>query len=121
MEEKIVRYSDIIIKVGLDENNTPIEINWMAQDNPSGMVPQACKAFLLSIFDETNKDTLKIDLWTNEMQVIEMDRFFYQTFRGMVDTYLKSTNNKELSDQMHQFVQYVGEKTEIIPKLNSEV
>ncbi len=121
MADKIVRYSDIVIKVGLDEDNTPVEISWLAQDNPAGMEPQICKAFLLSIFDEVNKDTLKIDLWTNEMQVIEMDRFMYQTLRGMADTYLRSTNNKELSDQMQQFIQYFGEKTEIIPILNPDI
>ena len=50
------------------------------------------------------------------MQVIEMDRFFFQTLRAMSDTYFKATQNKELAADMQRFVQYFGEKTEIIPK-----
>jgi hypothetical protein len=58
---------------------------------------------------------MKIDLWTTEMQVIEMDRFFFQTLRAMADTYFKATQNAELATAMQQFVQYFGEKTQIIP------
>ena len=69
---------------------------------------------LLSFFDEESKDTLKIDLWTTEMQVIEMDRFFFQTLRGLADTYFKATQNAELATSMRQFVHYFGEKTGIL-------
>ena len=32
---------------------------------------------LLSLFDKDDLDTLKIDLWTKDMQVMEMDRFWH--------------------------------------------
>ncbi len=115
-EKKVHHYSDIILKVGLDDANIPVEIQWQAQDNPNSMSPQICKAFLLSLFDAENKDTLKIDLWTSEMQMIEMDRFMFQTLRGLADTYFRATNNKKLYSEMQQFVTYFGEQTEIIPK-----
>lgn len=121
MTDKVVRFSDIVLKVGLDENNNPIEMNWMAQDNPNGMDPLPCKSILLSIFDAENKDTLKIDLWTTEMQVAEMDRFMYQTLRGLADTYQRATNNLDLSNQMQKFVQYFGESTDLLPKSDIEV
>lgn len=120
MVAKAVRYSDIILKVGLDDKNNPVEMKWQAQDNPQGMNPQPCKAILLSMFDEENKDTLKIDLWTTEMQVTEMDRFMYQTLRGLADTYLRATNNLDLSNEMQQFVQHFGERTDLLPKAGSE-
>ncbi|HMX84190.1 MAG TPA: gliding motility protein GldC, partial [Saprospiraceae bacterium] len=69
-----------------------------------------------SLFDSKVKDTLKIDLWTNELQVVEMDRFMFQTLRGLADTYMKATNNHKLANEMQQFVTYFGEQTEIIPK-----
>ena len=72
------------------------------------------KAFLLSMFDADTKDTLKIDLWTKDFQVMEMDRFFYQTFRAMCDTYQKATQNNELANAMRDFTNYFGEKTGII-------
>ena len=77
---------------------------------------KTCKAMLLSFFDEDTRDTLKIDLWTKEMQVVEMDRFFYQNLRAMADTYFRATKNQELANHMQQFANYFGEKTEVIPK-----
>ncbi len=112
-KDAVVKTSDINISVGLDQQNVPIKMNWKADDNAQAKANEA-KAFLLSIFDKETKDTLKIDLWTKEMQVVEMDRFFYQTLRAMADTYFKATQNRELAVDMQKFVQYFGEKTEII-------
>jgi len=108
--------SQIKINVGLDEEKVPVAIDWEASDNPNGNGAQECKAFLLSIFDKTSKDTMKIDIWTTEMQVAEMDRFFFQTLRALADTYYKATQNQKLASDMQRFVQFFGEETEIIPK-----
>ncbi len=111
--DKVAKYADIKITIGLDEANVPISMTWEAQD--ASATPQECKAMLLSLFDRQNLDTLKIDLWTKDMQVLEMDRFFFQTLRGLADTYYKATQNVELANEMQRFVQYFGEKTEILP------
>ena len=108
--------SDIHLKIQLDQENIPTKIHWIAGDGPNGSKEAEAKAFLLSIFDKENKDTLKIDLWTKEMQVNEMDRFFFQTLRALSDTYFKATQNKELAVDMQRFVQYFGERTEVLPK-----
>lgn len=108
------RKTNIHITVTLDENNVPEQIEWQAEDQQQG--PQECKAMLLSLFDATRHETLKIDLWTKEMQVIEMDRFFFQSLRAMADTYYKSTQNAKLAGEMQSFVRHFGEQTEIIPK-----
>ncbi|MFM9952250.1 MAG: gliding motility protein GldC [Saprospiraceae bacterium] len=108
----IKKTAQINIIVSLDESGIPAKMEWQAE----GQELQACKAMLLSLFDETTKDTLKIDLWTKEMQVVEMDRFFFQTLRAMADTYHKATQNQALAADMQRFVQYFGEQTEILPK-----
>lgn len=118
MENTVQQEKSIEIKVGLDKEQTPVAIRWRAQDDPSG--EKEAKAMLVSFFDAENKDTLKIDLWTNEMQVIEMDRFLYQTLRGLADTYFKATQNADLATDMQRFVQYFGEKTGIIQTGPSE-
>ncbi len=112
----VKKQSSIKINVGLDQDNVPVHIDWAAEDHPQGGQPQDCKAMLLAFFDKESRDTMKIDLWTTEMQVVEMDRFFFQTLRAMADTYFKATQNAELASDMQRFVQYFGEKTEIIPK-----
>ena len=113
---KVKHRSEIKISVGLDEKKIPVKIEWEASENPNQDGPKEGKAFLLSVFDKESKDTMKIDLWTTEMQINEMDRFFFQTLRAMADTYFKATNNKKLAGDMQQFVQYFGIETEIIPK-----
>ena len=114
--EKVIKQRQIKIKVGLNEENIPVDLTWQAEDNPNGRTPQECKAILLSFFDKNTMDTLKIDLWTKDMQVMEMDRFFYQTLRALGDTYFRATQNRDLAADIQRFVQYFGEKTEVIPK-----
>jgi len=112
MSKDVIQTSDINIKVGLNEEKLPVRIDWEASDNPDGA--KVAKAMLLAFFDDETKDTLKIDLWTNEMQVMEMDRFFFQTLRGLADTYFRATQNNEMAADMQRFVHYFGEKTGII-------
>ena len=110
--------STIQIEVSLNEEKITDKIEWKADDNPYQEGFKESKALLLSLFDKESKDTMKIDLWTTEMQVNEMDRFFYQTFRSLADTYFKATQNRELAIEMQRFAQFFGETTEIIPKEN---
>ncbi len=117
MDKKIKKTSEIKIKVGLNEEKMPVQMTWSSSDDPQGTRPHECKAMLLALFDKDTKDTLKIDLWTKEMQVSEMDRFFFQTLKGLADTYYRATQNKELATVMQQFAGYFGEQTEIIPRM----
>ena len=104
--------SNIRLDIELNEEKIPVDIKWSASTKDG---EEACKAFMLSIFEKKTKETLKIDLWTKDMQVMEMDRFFFHTLRSMTETYFKATQNKDLARDMHAFVEYFGEKTGIIP------
>ncbi len=108
-----LKQKEISIKVGLDENNMPSQIFWDASDNEA---PQECKAMLLALFDKDHRDTYKIDLWTKEMQVVEMDRMMYQTIKALADTYFNATKNNQLASQMRQFAEFFGEETKSLGK-----
>lgn len=108
--------SEIKIRIGLDEKNVPEQIKWRSSDGPQAGKTQEAKAMLLSLFDKDHLDTFKIDLWTKDMQVMEMDRFFFQTLRALADTYYKATQNAKLATDMQRFVHYFGEQTEILKK-----
>lgn len=110
---KITKRSTIYLEIGLDEESVPSEIKWKSDDKPGNEFIEA-KAFLLSIFDKDHRDTLKIDLWTRDFQIEEMDRMMYYTLKGLADSYHRATNNKNLANEMQQFIQHFGEKTKII-------
>ena len=114
MSKPIIKKSLIEIEIGLNEDKHPEKIFWKSNDNPNGQGFTECKAISLSVFDKEYKDTLKIDLWTTEMQVVEMDRFVFQTLRSLADTYHKATNNNQLANDMQLFVDYFGKQTGII-------
>ena len=105
--------TEVLLKVNLDKDNVPEEIFWKTTNNPEqDWMP--VKAFLLSIFEEQSKDTLKLDIWTKDFQMNEMDRFMYHSLKAQCETYAKATNNNDLANQFMSFVTYFGEKTEII-------
>lgn len=114
--DKVATEKEIRIKVGLDDKHIPLHIEWDADDNPNKETVQECKAMLISLFDREHLESIKIDLWVKDMQVGEMDRFMFQTLRGLVDTYYRATQNEALAREMQSFVQYFGEQTEVIPK-----
>jgi gliding motility-associated protein GldC len=114
MDRKVVRNEQITIDFGFNKDNMPVEIKWKSSDAPPSVPKQDSKAMLLSFMDRATKDTLKMDLWTVDMQVDEMDRLVFNTLKSLADTYFRASNNKALAEQMQHFAHYFGEKTEII-------
>lgn len=107
--------SEIKITVELDSKKQPEKITWAA-DSADGVQTRESKAVLLSFFDKESLETFKIDLWTNDMQIAEMDRLMFHTLRALTETYYKATKNEELANHMRSFVDHFGEFTTIIPK-----
>lgn len=101
--------STINIQVELDEEKMPEIIEWNAPDGGVDDLQKA-KAVLLGLWDGDQKSALRIDLWTKKMMVDEMNDFFYQTFFGMADTYLRATKNTELSEELKAFAKAFHKK-----------
>lgn len=109
---EVVKTSQIRIDVLLDKENLPVEIQWDADDADFSGKEQA-KGMMLSIFDGLQQNALRIDLWTQDMNVEEMNLFMFQTLATMADTFEKATGNKELSDEMRDFVHHFGHKAKV--------
>ncbi|HRO98873.1 MAG TPA: gliding motility protein GldC [Flavobacteriales bacterium] len=107
-----MRTSEIRLTVQLDENNVPERIGWEAED---GGAKSASKAVLLSLWDEQEKNTLRIDLWTKEMTVEEMKAFFHQNILTMADTFERATGEGKMAAQMRDFAAYFAEH--MLPEL----
>jgi gliding motility-associated protein GldC len=112
-----MKKSEIKIEVSLDDKNTPSQIHWEA-DSPNGRERRESKAMLLSLFDNDTLDTFKIDIWTKDLQVAEMDRLMYYTLQSLTNTYFTATKNEELANHMRSFVRHFGEYTKIIEPSN---
>lgn len=111
MSEEIKKLTTITLEVGLDDNHIPVDMDWSASD--SGETGK-CKAFLLSIWDEKDDNTMSIDLWTKEMSVYDMQRFFHQTLLTMGDTYKNATNEDEVAADFRAFAEKFATKTGIL-------
>lgn len=104
--------SEIKFIVELDENRVPEKLNWSAQDG--GVENEEAKAMMLSIWDSKVQETLRIDLWTKDMPVDEMKKFFHQTLVAMADTFQRATQDEKMTDTMKDFCDYFAEKMELI-------
>ena len=111
MNEEITKNSEIKINVGLNANDLPLRMHWLAED--SNKETQEASAFLLSIWDKKEKNTLKIDLWTNEMTVEEMKQFFHQTLLTMSDTFEKATGEHLMAEDLRDYCFHFADKMNI--------
>jgi gliding motility-associated protein GldC len=106
--------SEIKIEVELNENNLPVEMKWSAQDGQIQDSPAS--AFLLSIWDPKEKNTMKIDLWTKDMTIEEMKQFFHQTLLTLADTFEKSTGENLISEDLRDYCYHFAKKMNILPE-----
>ena len=69
-----MKKTQISFNIELDENKIPEKITWSANDG--GVNNKDSKAVFLSVWDHEPQETLKIDLWTKDMPVDQMNVFF---------------------------------------------
>jgi gliding motility-associated protein GldC len=113
MADNIAKTSSISIDIDLDPNHLPIKMNWSATDG--GINDAEAAAFLLSIWDVKEKNTMKIDLWTKDMTIDEMKQFFHQTLLTMADTFEKATGEHLISEDLRDYCFHFAEKMNILP------
>lgn len=106
--------SEIKFTVALDENKIPEKLTWDAKDG--GIENENTKAVLISVWDDSKKETLKMDLWTKDMPLNEMQHFFHQTLLSMSDTFYRATNDEKMTATMRDFCEYFAEKLELLEK-----
>ena len=91
--------SEIKFTVELDENKIPEKLSWDAQEG--GVTNESTKAFLISVWDSKKKETLKMDLWTKDMRIDEMDKFLVDTLGGLAQSMLTATGDSYISKSIN--------------------
>lgn len=92
-----MKKSEIHFTVELDDKNVPDKIFWEATDNPNEGINDT-RAIAVAVWDHYHRGTLKIDLWSKDMEVFDMKRFYIEIMSGISDTLLTATNDKKMAD-----------------------
>lgn len=106
-----MKKTQITIDVELDENHIPEKMSWHAPDG--GIVNQATKAAMVSVWDDKDQEALRIDLWTKDMPMDDMKKFYHQIFISMANSYLRATSEDEVADYMIEFAENFAHKSGI--------
>ena len=92
--------SEINVSIELDAERIPERITWDATEKPDDAVADT-SAISVSIWDPAIKNTMRIDLWTKEMPVDEMKRFYVDCLGGMAQSLLNSTGDEFMSSEIN--------------------
>lgn len=100
--------SDIRLSVSSDDEGIR-DIAWEADEAPDPGVQHA-KAMFLALWDADARNALRIDLWTRDLTVDDMNDFLFQTLLTLADTYRNATGDRELMADIKIFAREFAEK-----------
>ncbi|HEX7413487.1 MAG TPA: gliding motility protein GldC [Bacteroidia bacterium] len=106
-----MKQNEITFKVSLDEHNLPVNIEWLS---PETNQVTKCKSMMVALWDEKENNTLRIDLWTKDMMVDEMKKFYIQNILTLTDTYQKATADDATANAVKDFFSEVGKKIGVL-------
>jgi len=112
MSNKKLKYNDVLVRVGLDENQLPETIQWSATDANK---ESNAKATFISFWDDDLQQTLSLQLWVKDFNVDEMKQFVHQSIVLLTDTLEKASGKDNLIRDMRDFTDYFAEKSGIRP------
>ena len=95
-----MKKSTINFSVELDQNNVPEKILWDATDKPDPGLTET-KSISLALWDHKHKSTLRIDLWTKDMPVTEMKRFYIDCLGGLAQSSLTATGDEHMASEIN--------------------
>ncbi|WP_028295506.1 gliding motility protein GldC [Olivibacter sitiensis] len=114
-----MKKANINLTIELDDNNVPENITWQSSDGENKDSLPA-KALFLALWDHHYKNSLRIDLWTKDMPLDEMKRFFYETLQTMGDSFLRAANSDPLAEavigDLRDYCAHFAEKMEVVEK-----
>lgn len=73
---------------------------WDATEKPDPGLSET-KAISIALWDQAQKNTLRIDLWTKDMPVEEMKRFHIDCIGGMAQSVLSATGDEFMANEIN--------------------
>ncbi len=96
-----MKKSEIKILVSLDKDNIPEKISWSATDK-EGPKSEETKSISISLWDHIQKETLRIDLWSKDMPVLEMKKFYLDCVGGFSQSILNATGDTYMAKEIKE-------------------
>lgn len=111
-----MKTAEIKLTVELDDQNIPNALTWESTDGDNKEALPA-KAMFLALWDHQYKNSLRIDLWTKDMPLDEMKRFFYETLQTLGDTFLRAAPDDKVAEavigDLRDYCEHFAEKMEL--------
>ena len=93
-----MKKSTISFTIQLDQQNVPEKILWDATDKPEPGLSET-KSISIALWDDKQKNTLRIDLWSKDMPVDDMKRFYIDCIGGIAQSMLSSTGDEVMPSE----------------------
>jgi len=110
-----MKTAEIKLTINLDDDNVPETILWESTDAKTKEALPV-KSIMLALWDQNYKNTLRIDLWTKDMPVDDMKRFFYETLQTMGDSFLRATGETNIVEDLRDYCAHFADKMELSPQ-----
>ena len=95
MKESLINF-----KIVLDNEGIPDEIKWNATDTDFEE-DKDTRAISIATWDHQLQNSLRMDLWTKQMSVEEMKRFYIDCIGGLSQSLLSATGDEFMSSEMN--------------------
>ena len=113
-----MKKSHINFTIELDDENIPEKITWNATDKASKEMTES-KSVNISLWDHLQKNTMRIDLWSKDMPINEMKRFYVDCIGGLAQSALNATGdeviNKELNEVCKRLTKHLEQEQNTKP------
>lgn len=96
-----MKQSTIKFEIELDNNNVPEKIHWDATDKQDPGLSET-KSISIALWDHEQMNTLRIDLWSKDMPVDDMKKFYVDCIGGLSQSVLSATGDEYMSTEMRQ-------------------
>lgn len=106
-----MKTSEISFKVTVDDNHLPVNIEWEAKD--AGERSNS-KSVMIALWDTQENNTMRIDLWTKDMSIDEMKKFYIQNVMTLTDTYIRATNDEATAKEVKALFSEIGKKIGVL-------
>jgi len=110
-----MKNSEIKFVVQLDDKNIPEKIQWHATDGPSHDLLDA-RAVSISLWDPEQDNTMRIDLWNKDMDVVEMKRFAIESMDGVAEMIKSATGDDEMYKEITAMCKKLVKHVEVLHK-----